>query len=252
MGSTFVPVTAVRLGLTLFPVPALQTGHAELPHPASRLTSPRGCRHPPLHPPVQRLQEQTELISGCPGLLPISTLLLNPKRVKSRAPSLHRHYPASSVQYASLRHPNRPSLTLTSCQLIPSYNHRWGFPCCVDPLCMHAVANTPAGRIRFVRSYSLIRVGLPSSVGGASPALYVSRPAQRSLGLQPVCSPSRQCDPLHRRLQTLRCLHACPDCYRVERTSSRAGIAPAVDQHLFTAHNTVVLELQFRSGPSSC
>src|SRR5713101_8137313 len=44
------------------------------------------------------------------------------------------------------------------------------------------------------------------------------------------------CDPLHQRLQQFRCLHYCSDCYRVERTSSRTGLTPAVDHHLFTAH----------------
>src|SRR5437762_12240326 len=39
-------------------------------------------------------------------------------------------------------------------------------------------------------------------------------------------------DPLHQRLQQSRCLHCCSDCYRVERTSSRAGLTPAVDHHL--------------------
>jgi hypothetical protein len=72
IGSTFAPATSVRLGLALFPVPALQTGHAELPHPASRLTSPQGCRHPPLHLPVRLLQEQTELMFG------VSRLIANP------------------------------------------------------------------------------------------------------------------------------------------------------------------------------
>jgi len=38
-----------------------------------------------------------------------------------------------------------------------------------------------------------------------------------------------QIDPLHRRLRQLRYLHRCFDCYRVERTSSRAGLTPAVD-----------------------
>ena len=33
-------------------------------------------------------------------------------------------------------------------------------------------------------------------------------------------------DPLHQRLQQSRCLHCRSDCYRVERTSSRAGIPP--------------------------
>src|SRR5271169_6238725 len=32
------------------------------------------------------------------------------------------------------------------------------------------------------------------------------------------------CDPLHRRLRRLCCLHRRSDCYRVERSSSRAGL----------------------------
>src|SRR6202451_1596176 len=43
-------------------------------------------------------------------------------------------------------------------------------------------------------------------------------------------------DPLHRKLRQLRCLRCRFDCYRVERTSSRAGVAPAEVQRLFTAH----------------
>jgi hypothetical protein len=37
-------------------------------------------------------------------------------------------------------------------------------------------------------------------------------------------SPSRLSDPLHRRLRRLRCLHRRSDYYRVERSSSRAGL----------------------------
>src|SRR6266404_8414840 len=102
--------------------------------------------------------------------------------------------------------------------------------------CLHAVANTPAGRMEFVRSYDSLRFGLPHNRGGSAPALVFSRPAQRSLTLRPACSPSRHSDPLHQRLQQSRCLHCCSDCYRVERTSSRAGLTPAVDHRLFTAH----------------
>src|SRR5260221_10717174 len=39
-------------------------------------------------------------------------------------------------------------------------------------------------------------------------------------------------DSLHQRLQQSRCLHCCSDCYRVERTSSRAGLTTAVDHQL--------------------
>src|SRR6478672_11331299 len=40
------------------------------------------------------------------------------------------------------------------------------------------------------------------------------------------------CDPLHRELRQLCCLRCRLDCYRVERTSSRAGVAPAEVQRL--------------------
>src|SRR5947207_13874740 len=39
-------------------------------------------------------------------------------------------------------------------------------------------------------------------------------------------------DPLHRKLRQLRCLRCRFDCFRVERTSSRAGVAPAEVQRL--------------------
>jgi hypothetical protein len=39
-------------------------------------------------------------------------------------------------------------------------------------------------------------------------------------------------DPFHRRLRRLCCLRCRFDCYRVERTSSRAGVSPAEVQRL--------------------
>src|ERR1035437_4781264 len=39
-------------------------------------------------------------------------------------------------------------------------------------------------------------------------------------------------DPLHRKLRQLCCLRCRFDCYRVERTSSRAGVSPAEVQRL--------------------
>ena len=125
--------------------------------------------------------------------------------------------------YEPLRHPSQPSLSLTSCQLIPTAITAGTSRVASDPLCLHAVAITPAGSMEAVRSYPPIDIGLPRHSGGSAPALTVSRPAQRSLTLRPVRSPSRLCDLLHRRLQQLRCLRRCFGCYRVERTSSRAG-----------------------------
>jgi hypothetical protein len=75
----------------------------------------------------------------------------------------------------------------------------------------------------------------PRNRGGSAPASLFSGPAQRSLTLRPTRSPSRLSDPLHQRLQQSRCLHRCSDCYRVERTSSRAGIPPLWTS-AFTAH----------------
>src|ERR1019366_216061 len=60
-----------------------------------------------------------------------------------------------------------------------------------DPLCLHAVATTPAGPMELIRSYCSIDFGLPQITDGSAPALSVSRPAQRSLALQPADSPSR-------------------------------------------------------------
>ncbi len=167
-------------------------------------------------------------------LLGVSRLIANPlplaspKRVKSKAPSLHRHYPASAVlraspspqtaQPGSRELPVDPTLRITAGASRVAYG----------PLCLHAVATTPAGSMEAVRSYSPTNIGLPRISGGSAPALPFSRPAQRSLTLRPACLPSRLCDPLHRRLQPLRYLYRCSDCYRVEPTSSRTGFAPAV------------------------
>ena len=59
------------------------------------------------------------------------------------------------------------------------------------PHCVHAVANTPAGRMELVRSSRSTNFGLPTNRGGSAPALSVSGPAQHSLTLLPTRSPSR-------------------------------------------------------------
>jgi hypothetical protein len=108
---------------------------------------------------------------------------------------------------------------------------------------MSACRRQYPGRSEGVKSliyYSLV-IGLPQVMGGSAPALPVSGPAQRSLALQPTDSPGRLCDLLHRRLRRLCCLHRRSDCYRVERSSSRAGLSPAVVQCLFTAHHNRVV-----------
>jgi hypothetical protein len=101
---------------------------------------------------------------------------------------LHRYY-------EPLRHPKRPGLSLASCQLIHTAITAGASRVASGPLCLHAVANTPAGLLELVRSSCSTSFGLPSSNGGSAPALCFSRPAQRSLTLRPACSPSRLRDP---------------------------------------------------------
>ena len=60
------------------------------------------------------------------------------------------------------------------------------------------------------------------------------------------------CDPLHRELRQLCCLRCRLDCYRVERTSSRAGVAPAEVQRLSRRTVTTVDARAFPTRVESC
>jgi len=139
--------------------------------------------------------------------------------------------------YEPLRHPTRPGLSLASCQLIHTAITAGTSRVAHGPHCVHAVANTrQVGWNLFARTIPFASA-FPRTLGGSAPASLFSGPAQRSLTLQPARSPSRLSDPLHQRLQQFRCLHRCSDCYRVERTSSRAGIPPLWTS-AFTAHQS--------------
>ena len=73
------------------------------------------------------------------------------------------------------------------------------------------------------------------------PSLHRNYPAATVLRAPPPSQSARHVshelpvDP-HQRLQRSPCLHRCSVCFRVERTSSRAGLTPAEDHHLSTAH----------------
>jgi hypothetical protein len=117
----------------------------------------------------------------------------------------------------------------------PHCDHCWDFPCCLwsrVPACRRHYPGRTDG-VLFARI-------LPSTsafqeTGAARLLHYAFR------GLLSVYSRYGLLahliafsDLLHQRLQRSRCLHRCSDCYRVER--ARAGLTPAVDHHLFTAH----------------
>jgi hypothetical protein len=96
-----------------------------------------------------------------------------------------------------------------------------------DPLCLHAVATTPAGLMELIRSYRSINFGLPQITDYrwvGSCIITVSRPALRSLALQPTGSPSRP-----------------------ERSSSRAGLFSRCGPAPSTAHcNCLISSLSNR------
>src|ERR1035437_6724935 len=101
-----------------------------------------------------------------------------------------------------------------------------------DPLCLHAVATTPAGPMERIRSLLLHRLR-PSPdyswVGSCINSFEACSAFTHVTACTLAESPS---DPLHRKLRQLRCLRCRSDCYRVERTSYRAGVAPAEVQRL--------------------
>ena len=115
--------------------------------------------------------------------------------------------------------------------------HRWDFPCYGRFPCADMPApNTPAEP----RGASVARFprdgGLPQFDGGSASAIVVSRPTRRSLAFQPACSLNYPMAALlHRRPQRIRHLLHRSDYYRLERPC-RAGIAPAENRRLFTAH----------------
>jgi hypothetical protein len=84
--------------------------------------------------------------------------------------------------------------------------------------------------------------GLPLTAAGSASTMVVSGPARRSpvpvwASLRPAGSLSRpQTTRFHRKLQPIRYLLGCSDCYRAEQSTSRAGLTPAGEQRLFTAH----------------
>src|SRR5215467_663424 len=97
---------------------------------------------------------------------------------------------------------------------------------------------------------SPLSAAFPCVTVRSAPAIIFSGPAQRSLALRPARSPSHQRDPLHRKLRRLRYLRRRFDCYRVERTSSRVGVAPTEVQRLSrrTVTPTILAALSLVAG----
>jgi hypothetical protein len=99
-------------------------------------------------------------------------------------------------------------------------------------LCVHAIAITP-GRFNGACSLVCLHCQRPSPCNSKVGSCNYFFEACSAFTHVTACtlaeSPS---DPLHRELRQLCCLRCRLDCFRVERTSSRAGVAPAVIQRL--------------------
>ena len=149
----------------------------------------------------------------------------------TKAPSLRRHYPASSVLRAfPPPHTARP--VSRELPVDRYHDHRWGFPCCLWSPLRTCHRHYP-GRFNGACSLVCLHCQRPSpcnsKVGSCNCFFGACSAFTHVMACTLAESPS---DPLHRELRQLRCLCCRLDCYRVERTSSRAGVAPAEVQRL--------------------
>ena len=172
----------------------------------------------------------------------MARLIVNPHVLRcflrpplTEAPSLHRSYPASSVLRTSPPpHTARP--VSRELPVDPYRDHRWGFPCCVwspMPTCHRHYPGRSDGACSLVPLHRQRPSLCNSQVGSCNCFFGACSAFTHVMACTLAESPS---DPLHRKLRQLRCLRCRFDCYRVERTSSRAGVAPAEVQRLSTAH----------------
>src|SRR5260370_14039653 len=86
--------------------------------------------------------------------------------------------------------------------------------------------------MEFVRSYRSTNFGLPTKPGRVGSCITVFGACSAFTKVTACTLAKSPSDSLHQRLPQFRCLHYCSDCYRVERTSSRTGLTPALDHHL--------------------
>jgi len=152
------------------------------------------------------------------------------------APFLHRHYPASPV----LRAFPPPHSALSDCHQPQVGRHdrpryRASLVACVSLLCTccHHYPGTVTGSTTLLISpgpISLPRTG--GQVGLCNVFFEDCSVFTHVTACTLAKSPS---DPLHRRLQPLRYLHDCSDCFRLEQ-NRRVGFAPTEKRRLCTAH----------------
>ena len=142
-----------------------------------------------------------------------------------------------------------PDYFRSSCQLIRIHcDHRWGFPCCVwspMPTCHRHYPGRSDGACSLVSLHRQRPSLCNSQVGSCNCCFGTCSAFTHVMACTLAESPS---DPFHRKLRQLRCLRCRFDYYRVERTSSRAGVAPTEVQRL---SRRTVTPIDFEKRPST-
>jgi hypothetical protein len=188
----------------------------------------------------------------------VTRLIVNPPVIRcllrpslTEAPSLRRSYPASSVVRTSPP-PQTARPVSRELPVDPYRDHRWGFPCCVwspMPACHRHYPGRSDGACPLVSLHRLRPSLCNSQVGSCNCFFGACSAFTHVMACTLAESP---CDPFHRKLRQLRCLRCRFDCYRVERTSSRAGVAPAEVQRLSRRTVTTTNLERCCSGTFSC
>ena len=191
--------------------------------------------------PLGKVAAGTLEIKGVARPRPIASLCPFRQHARTEAPSLHRHYPASSLLRAS----PPPRTARPSPHGVPvegPHPRRRGFPCCARSPCADMpmflsdrqagqpalrLAGLPAYRTKTLSplprrnrcAFSLIlhsNISLPSvpKVGFRVSVFEACSAFTHVTACRFARSPS---DPLHRRLRRLRCLRHRSDCYWLER-----------------------------------
>ncbi len=224
--------------LAPFPVPAHRTGRADFPHPALRPASPHRCRRrrPQLRPAQAQhahllLRFEAELAPELPDPNGVARLIANrlvlslvDKHAGSQGPSLHRHYPASSLlrPCPTPRRGRRPVDNVWSCDLRPvgppafDYEHP-------SASCR---AHYPGGPNRCMRRSLPGCCGLPRFSGGSASATSLSRPAQAYCALRPNGLLARLTRTLSRGFSSTRYRTTLLASFDVDRHLHRRGLSP--------------------------
>jgi len=164
------------------------------------------------------------------GLSPIGTSA----SIAAQAPSPRWSYPASSVLRASPpSHTVRP--VSRELPVDPHRDHRWDFPCCAWsplPTCRRQYPGRSDGSL-FAHTFHPLRPSpKPGRVGSCITIFGACSAFTYVTACMLARSPSRPSAPEASAVSLPPC---CSDCYRVERTSSRAGLPPLWTS-AFTAH----------------